>query len=232
MEFSKPPPPSPLLQRDNSESLLENELAALCRGFSTVSLPHGNICCLASIFKRSEACSGCSERRYTPVQSPTDFPPLKNRSVWQSAHMPLALWARGLSSARSRSCSFSKTSPVRLDAASSRLSGVWSNQKWFVSESTLQESFVASGSCLNLKNDVGEWSEAWCTVQLGWEANHYVNLLGSHAWASILTVCIPTLTVGWMGSHNETTLYLNDYLSQKKTKSIGFCNTEKHGMAP
>lgn len=89
MEFSKPPPPSPLSQRDNSESFLENELVALCRGVSTVSLPHGNVCCLASIFKRSEACSGCSERRFTPIQSPTDFPPLKNRSVWQSAHMPL-----------------------------------------------------------------------------------------------------------------------------------------------
>lgn len=79
---------------------------------------------------------------------------------------------------------------------------------------------------------LGSNLKAWCTVQLGWEANHYVNLLGSHALGSILTACVSSLTVGWMGSHNENTLYLNDYLFSRKTKSTGFCDTEKRGMAP
>lgn len=127
MKFSKAPT-SPLSQRSNNESLLENELADLCRGASTVSLPHGNVCCLASIFKRSEACSCCSEMRCTPIQSPTDLPHCKT-DLFGNQHTCRCLVNRGLSSARSRSCSFSKTSPARLDAAYSRLSRVWSNQK-------------------------------------------------------------------------------------------------------
>lgn len=69
---------------------------------------------------------------------------------------------------------------------------------------------------------LGSDLKAQCTVQLGCEANHYVNLLGSYALGSILTACISGLTVGWMGSHNENTWYLNDYLPTKKLKALDF----------
>lgn len=100
------------------------------------------------------------------------------------------LMSRGFSSTRSWSCSFSKTSASQLDSACSRLSGVPSNQKWFVSKSALQESFVTSGSRLNLKNDAGEWSEGmmWSVVMMS-SKTVMLTFLWAELWGSILTVC-------------------------------------------